>query len=193
MSEEPSFQELMHRLREGDQQAFTELVRRYAPAVRRALHVRLIDASLRRARDSEDLCQSVMLSFCMRAALGQYRPDSPDDLRKLLFTIARHKFLDHKRHEQAGRRDHRRLQPGDVADFPPAGRDPSPSQQAAFHELLDNARRLLTEEERRLADERRQGLAWDEIAARRGQSPDALRKKLHRAWERVLRQLGVDE
>src|SRR5579871_6142623 len=186
MSEEQSFLSLIHRLRQGEQDAFTELVRRYEPAIRRAIHVRLIDASLRRVRDSEDLCLSVLRSFCMRTALGQYSPESPEELRKLLFTMLNHKVQDHKRYEKAGRRDHRRNQPAEAGTVPLSDRQPTPSQEVALEELLEKARRLLSPEEQQLAEERREGLSWETIAERRQKSPEALRKQLDRARERVL-------
>src|SRR5262245_23610315 len=55
----PSFDELMRRVRAGDEQAAADLVRRYEPAIRRAVRVRLRDPQLRRLLDSIDICQSV--------------------------------------------------------------------------------------------------------------------------------------
>ena len=55
------------------------------------------------------------------------------------------------------------------------------------------ARGTLSEEERYLADQRGLGREWTDIAADRGQSPEALRKRLSRAIDRVARQLGLDE
>ena len=46
--------------------------------------------------------------------------------------------------------------------------------------------------ERLLLDLREQGQEWAEIAAARGASAEALRKKLGRAIERVARELGLD-
>jgi hypothetical protein len=43
MSDEPSYRELILRVRAGDQEAAAELVRRYEPAVRRVVRARLVD------------------------------------------------------------------------------------------------------------------------------------------------------
>src|SRR5438477_170286 len=72
-------------------------------------------------------------------------------------------------------------------------RDPSPSRQVAAEELLHEARRRLTEGERRLADFRADGRDWADIAAELGESPVVLRKRFSRALDRVTRELGLDE
>ena len=41
-----TFDELIRRVRAGDQDAATELVKRYVPAIRRAVRFRLADAQL---------------------------------------------------------------------------------------------------------------------------------------------------
>ncbi len=96
MSESPSspesFQTLIARVRSGDEQAAAELVRLYEPAIRRAARVRLLDTRLNRLLDSMDICQSVMASFFVRTALGQYELETPDQLLKLLATMTRNKL-----------------------------------------------------------------------------------------------------
>jgi RNA polymerase sigma-70 factor (ECF subfamily) len=51
----------------------------------------------------------------------------------------------------------------------------------------------LSEEERLLVELRQQGLDWASIASQRGSSPEALRKRLARAAERIARELGLGE
>ena len=79
MSEGASFGELIGRVRAGDALAAAEVVRRYEPALRRAVRARLRrDPRLCRLLDSVDVSQSVLASFFVRAALGQWgkRPRS---------------------------------------------------------------------------------------------------------------------
>ena len=78
-----------------------------------------------------------------------------------------------------------------LEDFPAPGS--SPSRQVAARELIQEARRRMTPEERRLLERRAQGLGWAEIAAELGGSPNALRVRLGRAVARITRQLGLDE
>src|SRR5271168_4832142 len=85
----PSFSEFIRRVRAGDELAAAELVEHYGPAIRRAVRVRLRDPRLHRLIESVDICQSVFASFFVRTALGQYDLDNPDQLLKLLTTIAR--------------------------------------------------------------------------------------------------------
>ena len=187
------FQDLMRRVRAGDADAATLLVRQYEPAVRRAVRIWMLNARLRRTIDSLDICQSVLASFFVRTALSQYHFDSPDQLIKLLVSMARNKLADQVRRERAGCRDSRRLEPGDVYQRELVGADPSPSQVAVARDLLEEFRRRMSAEERLLAEQRALGREWAEIAAGLGGRPDALRKKLDRALQRIARELGLDD
>src|SRR5438105_3109152 len=193
MSDDAISADLLKRLRAGDGAAAAELVRRYEPEIRRAVRVRLTDPRLRRVLDSIDICQSVLGHFFVRAAAGQIELDRPENLLRLLVTMARNKVLDHARRQQAARRDQRRIEGTDDNLAAVADPAPSPSQIAVGRELLERVRRELSDEERELADERALGRDWPEIAAARGATPDALRKKLTRALDRVARTLGLDE
>lgn len=194
MAEETTFEELMRRLRGGDGAAAEELVRRYEPAIRRVARVRLVDPRLQRLFDSMDICQSVFGSFFVHAALGDYELATPEQLLGLLVTMSRKKVIDKSRRAGAARRDYRRVSEGaDDREKHWAAAGPSPSQEVAGRELLSEFRRRLTDEERRLADQRAAGLNWNQIAAEQGGSPEALRKQLARAIERVSRELGLEE
>lgn len=194
MQPESSFADLIRRVRAGDAAAAAELVREYEPAIRRAVRLRLTDARLRTALDSMDVCQSVLANFFVRATAGQFELDEPGQLLRLLARMARNRLLDHARREQAGRRDRRRARPGDSEVFAGvADRGESPSQLVAGRELLDAFRQQLSDQERYLADQRARGREWADIAAEVGGSPEALRKQLERAIERVARRLGLEE
>ena len=71
------FREFIRRIRAGDEQAAVDLVRQYEPVIRTEVRMRLSDPRLYRTLDSMDICQSVLLSFFARAALGQYDLDRP--------------------------------------------------------------------------------------------------------------------
>lgn len=192
MPDSESFQALIGRMRAGDQRAAEELIRRYEPMVRRVARVRLVDTRLRRQLDTMDICQSVMGSFFVRAAMGQYELDTPEQLLRLLATMTRNKLANQANHHRAAVRDNRRIDPGGLEAGEIAGRDGSPSRQLAARELLDEAKRRLSEDERRLLDLRDEGREWAEIAALVNGSPEALRKKLARAIERVANEIGLD-
>src|SRR5262245_60759327 len=91
MAEDSDFAGFLGRLRTGDDEAASELVRRYESAVRLEVRIRLVDSRLRRILDTMDIYQSVLASFFVRAAAGQYELERPDQLVRLLVTIARNK------------------------------------------------------------------------------------------------------
>ena len=190
--EEPSFAEFIRRVRAGDERAAAELVERYEPAIRRAVRVRLRDPRLRRLIESVDICQSVLATFFVRAALGQYDLENPDQLLKLLATIARNKLAGQANREHADCRDQRRINPDAVIEecLAPGS---SPSHQVSNREIVQEARRRMTPKERAILARREQGLEWAEIAAEMGGSPDALRIRFSRAVARITRELGLDE
>jgi RNA polymerase sigma-70 factor (ECF subfamily) len=187
-----AFSDLIRRIRAGDAAAAAELVQRYEKEVRRAIRIRLTDPRLRRTLDSLDICQSVLGNFFVRAAAGQFDLDRPEQLGKLLVTMARNKLLDKVREQQADRRDGRRLEATGSVLAHIADRGDSPSQIVAGRELMEAAHRLLSAEERYLAEQRARNRGWNEIAAELGSSSEALRKQLARALDRVTRLLGLD-
>jgi RNA polymerase sigma-70 factor (ECF subfamily) len=191
MPQDDSFHDLIRRVRCGDDAAAAEVVQRYGAALRRAVRARLTDPNLRRLLDSMDVCQSVLASFFVRASAGQYALDTPGQLVRLLASMARHKLLGQAERLRAARRDCRR-QVGDWAAGEPADPGPQPPQLAAGRELLQEFRSRLSEEERRLADQRALGRSWADIAAEVGGNADALRMRLSRAADRVARELGLD-
>jgi RNA polymerase sigma factor (sigma-70 family) len=191
MSEAPSFPDLIRRVRAGDEAAAAELVRHYEPSVRRVVRFRL-DPRLRRLYDSLDICQIVLGQFFVHAAMGQFELETPEQLVKLLAVMARNQVHKEGRRQRAARRDHRRDTPGDLA-AEAAAAGASPSQEVAARDLLQEVRRRLSSEERRLVELRDAGRDWAAIAAEVGGNPEALRKKLARALSRALRGLGLDE
>lgn len=192
MAEDNTFLEFIHRIRSGDEDAATELVRRYEPLIRREVRLRLEDQRLSRLFDSVDVCQSVLCSFFVRAAAGQFDLEHPAQLVRLLATMARNKLVTAVHQQQRQRRDNRR-NAGDGELEAAMGQDPTPSRQVAGKELLELFRQRLTTEEREVADLRSQGYGWNEVAARVGGTPEARRKQLARAVERVALEMGIDE
>ena len=193
MPEPNSFADLLRRVRSGDPSAAEQLVKSYEPHIRRAVRIHLRDARLRRLLDGADVCQSVLASFFVRAASGQYELDTPEQLVRLLMSMARNKIASRGRKQEVVRREERDLDGSSSAegDFPAGG--VSPSVQVAGRDLLEEVRKRLSEEERFLVDQRALGREWADIAAERGGGAEALRKKHARALDRVAAELGLDE
>jgi RNA polymerase sigma factor (sigma-70 family) len=188
-----TFTGFMDRIRAGDQEAATELVRQYESLIRREVRLHLEDRRLYRVFDSMDVCQSVLGSFFLRAAAGQYDLERPEQLIKLLVTMTRNKLASAARRQHRQRRDQRR-EAGDAQEqlAQVADSGPGPGSVVSGQELLKLFRQGLSDEERQLADLRAEGLAWADIAARLGGTPEGRRMQLTRAIERMAQVLGLE-
>jgi RNA polymerase sigma factor (sigma-70 family) len=191
MSESASFPDFIRRLRAGDEQAAIDLVQRYERVIRCEARLRLTDPKLGRLLDSVDICQSVLASFFVRAAAGQYDLEQPKDLQRLLVRMAYNKVASQARRQSARPADQGRVETSNLDVLGTVGTDPS--RQIASRELLAEVRRRLNDEERQLADLRGQGRSWAEVAAELGGMPEARRKQLTRALDRVSQELGLEE
>jgi RNA polymerase sigma factor (sigma-70 family) len=186
-------QELIARVRRGDQDAAAELVRNYDPHVRRAIRIQLRDPRLRSAFDTSDICQSVMASFFARLSLGQYDLDQPSQLAALLARMARTKVATRARRADVTRRDARGQGVHTLAVRAVAANGPGPSDLVAGRDLLEQFLVRLTADERALSERRADGRSWSAIATELGGTPESLRKRLTRGLDRVACALGLDE
>lgn len=192
MSGENSFDELVRRVRAGDSAAAEEVVRRYEMAIRVAVRTRLSDPALRRQFDSMDICQSVLASFFLRAAAGQYDLHDPPQLVALLTKMAQNKLAMHARSEYRQRRDVRRALPlGDELAEPPH-KSPLPPEQVADRDLLQRAFQLMDPQVRQIADSRAAGAEWTDIATKLGGTADARRKQFRRAMNYIAQTLDIE-
>ena len=188
------FTEFIRRIRAGDAAAAVELVREFEPLIRREVRLHLEDRRLARLFDSLDICQSVLASFFIRTAAGQYNLESQSHLVNLLVTMARNKLASAARLHYRERRDTRRMSDrGGDSVARTVATDGDPGEIVADRELLDRFRQCLNDEERHLAEWRSDGVSWTEIAVRLGGTPDARRLQLSRAVDRAARELGLDE
>jgi RNA polymerase sigma factor (sigma-70 family) len=193
MSEENAFRDLLRRVRAGDSAAAEEFVRDYAPAIRRAVRVRMADERLRRAFDSVDICQSVLASFFARAALGQYELETQEQLLRLLITMARNKLVKEVRKQRAEKRDLRRVETAGLNAAEVADSSADPARLVGNREMHQEVMRRLPNRERALLQLRQQGYTWNEIAEQWGGKPNALRMSLQRSVQEVARGLGWGE
>lgn len=188
--------ELLGRVRTGDPAAAEDLVRTYEPELRRAIRVRLTDARLRRLVDSIDICQSVLAGFFVRTAAGQYDIQTPEELLKLLVTMARNRVIDWARRSQADRRDGRRnvsIQNADGSELQFESSQPGPASVLVNRDLLEQVRNRLNADELKLMEQRAEGQNWNDIAASTGEHANAVRMRLTRALDRVAEELGLEQ
>ena len=193
MTEDVDFAEFIARIRRGDQAAAAELVARYEPLIRREIRVQLDDQQLIRAFDSMDICQSVLASFFVRTAAGEYAFHSAAQLLRLLVNMAQNKLISAARREYRQRRDlRRRAAPASGKLEAVADKRQTPAEQIDQRELLDRIYGHLTPEELRISRLRTGGAAWNEIAAEMGGTAQSRRMQFSRALERVADTLGLD-
>src|SRR5262249_29472991 len=155
--------------------------------------IRMTDPRLARAYDASDICQSVLASFFARAACGQYDLTGPDDLVCLLLTMARNKVISKARRLRARPADGRVDEGVDVQALASAAAGDDPGRVALGRDLVEQVRRRLGAEERRIAELRGDGATWEEVAAAVGGTAEGRRKQLARALGRATRALGLDE
>jgi RNA polymerase sigma factor (sigma-70 family) len=192
MSDKSEFHSLMAGVRAGCPRAAEQLFREYEARVRRQVRTRLRDRRLSRLIDDADVCQSVLGCFFLRARLGEYDLDDPEDLIRLLTGMVRNQLAHWIRWLSAQRRDFRRATHLAAAVAVPTP-SPTPSQRVADAELLCEVRARLNEEERLVADLRGAGQSWAEITRELGGKGDARRMQLRRAASRVARELELQE
>jgi RNA polymerase sigma-70 factor (ECF subfamily) len=192
MTSVESFVELLNRVRRGDPDAASELVRQYELDIRIAVRTRLSDPALRRQFDSMDICQSVLASFFLRTAAGLYNLDDPGQLVALLMRMAQNKLAMHSRNHYRQRRDVRRVESFDNQQAPPADASPGPEQQVVDRELLDRAYQLMDPDIRQMAASRLQGAKWETIATQMGGTAGARRKQFLRAIDSIAHTLDIE-
>ena len=192
MTDVVSFIELLRQVRLGEPDAAYELVRQYELDIRIAVRARLSDPALRQQFDSMDICQSVLASFFLRAAAGQYDLHEPGQLVGLLTRMAQNKLAMHARSHHQQRRDVRRVKSiNDFAAVPP-DKYPGPYRQAVDRDLLSRAYELMDPDVRQMADCRIQGAKWEAIAAQLGGTAGARRKQYLRAMDRIVQTLEIE-
>lgn len=192
MAEPSPFPELLKRLRAGDAGAVREFVAAYEPFIRRSLRRRMARGPRYPIADSDDLCQSVLGSFLIRVAAGEYRLTEAADLERLLMTMVRNKVAAVARREGTGPIVRASPRPdSECSDDPSGDSIDDPARIVAARDALAEARRRLTRDDLVLLDRRQAGQSWEEIAEALGGSPTALRKQLSRALRVISDQLGL--
>jgi RNA polymerase sigma factor (sigma-70 family) len=186
------FQELLERVRAGDDAATSELFHRYEGDVKRVVRAMMRVEWIRRGADPSDIYQSVMASFFIRAALGQYEISSPSQLLALLKRIAKNKVAD------VARSPDRRMSVVSVSGPDRVGIEPvdpekGPASQIMWKDLFQKVRDRFTDDERRVSDLRMNGGSWQEVGAELGEEADAVRMRLVRALRRICREMNLEE
>ncbi|HTU16629.1 MAG TPA: sigma-70 family RNA polymerase sigma factor [Gemmataceae bacterium] len=166
----PSFQDLLHRLKSGDGEAAALLFDRFA---RRLIGLarRRLDDRVRVKVDADEVVNSVIRTFCRRAAERPFNLDGADDLWALLVEITLRKCGRWNRHFRTRKRDVRReqmpqpLSDSDCDNEPLDLAGPRPEDEAVLRETLERLLSGLDERARSVCEMRLQGYEIKEIAA----------------------------
>jgi RNA polymerase sigma-70 factor (ECF subfamily) len=187
------FEDLIRRVRAGDTDAATALVGQYESAVRVAVRARLFDPEMCRQFDSMDICQSVLASFFVRVAAGQFELHRPSQLVALLTKMAHNKLAWHVRYNLQQRRDIRRVHPDSAEALERHSSECDPARQVEAKELLEWTWQSMDFDLREIAARRLDGQSWAQVAAALGGTPAARRKQFERGLDEIAERLGIDE
>lgn len=99
--------------------------------------------------------------------MGKFEASRPEELVRLLRTIAERRVCDATRFWRAQRRDLRReADLGEVEEMQLATAGPTPSRTIAEQDLIATALTRLPEDTRQVTHWRQEGLGWEQIARR---------------------------
>jgi RNA polymerase sigma-70 factor (ECF subfamily) len=178
MSEDLPFEELMGRLRAGDQDAAAQVFHRFARRLIALARSRL-DKLVRPKVDPEDVVQSVFRSFFARHAEDPFDLNDWDSLWAVLTVVTVRKCGHRLDHLRAACRDVQREVPA-AAGWEVLAREPTPSQAALLTETLEQLMRALDDRDRQILTLSLQGLPPAAISAQVGYTERTVQRVLQR-------------
>ena len=161
--------ELLSRVRQGDEQAATDLFERYVERLIRLAQSRLC-AKLQRRVDAEDVVQSVYRSFFSHAQDGRYQLQRSGDLWRLLAAITVNKVRNQARHGRARKRavnaEESAVVCSSTLGISPEAvcHEPTPEELAVLLEEIENEMSGLSRLKRQIVQLRLQGVSNEEVA-----------------------------
>jgi RNA polymerase sigma-70 factor (ECF subfamily) len=197
MAEDASFDEVMQRLRAGDNEAARDVFQKYAHRLIGLARSRLGNL-MRQKVDPEDVVQSVFKSFFVRQADGRIDLEDWDGLWAMLTVITLRKCGHRVEFFRAACRDVRR-----EADKSPSphesgaaweavAREPTPSEAALLSDTLEQLLEPLDERERNMVVMSLQGFSIVEIAEEVHRSERTVQRVLEHVRKRLRRLRGEE-
>jgi RNA polymerase sigma-70 factor (ECF subfamily) len=188
MPPNPSFADLMARLRAGDPEAAQQVFQRFARRLIGLAGTRL-DGLLRQKVDPDDVMQSAFRSFFSRQADGQFELQSWDSLWALLAVITIRKCgRVSERYYSAARDVNREVAAGEddeTGEDPLClSREPTPAEAAILADMVESLMRLLSSRDRQIVSLSLQGYTPQEVGEKIGRSERTVQRVLKdvRAW-----------
>ena len=172
---------VFERIQSGDEDAAREVFDRYLTRLVALARSRLSE-KLARKVDADDIVQSALRSFFVRARDGQYAIERAGDLWALLASITKHKLLKKARHFGQQRGDagvEQRLPDAKCVDNNAAFSDPPSDEEAiALADEVEAMMRELEPMQREMLELRLQGKTIPEVAAAVERSERTVRRFL---------------
>jgi len=189
---EPSDEQLLRRIRSGDQDAATQLYTRYVTRLR-ALAQAKCSSTLARRLDADDIVQSVFRMFFQGVRKGFYDVPAGDDLWKLLLVMSLNKIRSKGAYHKAAKRDVRLTNTIDEADGSVENHMASGRQtQGLMEVVVKEALEHLEPRQREMVEMRVQGHEITEIARLTGRSKRTVERNLQEVRD-TLRNLLLQD
>jgi RNA polymerase sigma-70 factor, ECF subfamily len=184
-SAEPCDQSLVRMVRDGNDDAATELYERYARRVLGLVQSQSGPHLLAQV-EPEDIVQSIFKSVFRGVAAGAYDAPPSGTLWQLIAVIAVHKIRRNASKRVAAKRDNRRTESLQSIELDPANHQ---NDAAAVEVAIKEAIECLKPSEQEAVLLRVQGYGIEEIADRLGRSRRTIERQLQRAREILADQL----
>jgi RNA polymerase sigma-70 factor (ECF subfamily) len=197
-SDRGEFDDLLARLREGDQSAAALVVDRYTRRLVVLARANL-DRRILRKEDPEDVLQSVFQSFFRRCSLGQFQLDSREDLWALLVSLTLHKCGHLAHYFHGARRDIQReaQAPANLessaVELQELAREPSPVEAAMLAETLERLLAGLKPYQQEIVRRGLEGEGTAEIAEHLGVTRRSVQRVLQQVRKRLEEWRGEAE
>jgi RNA polymerase sigma-70 factor (ECF subfamily) len=184
-----SFQDLMARLRRGDDSAAATIFHRFTGRLT-ALARHHLDSRLRQKVDPEDVLQSAYKSFFCRQADGSRAPSDWNELWALLTVLTVRKCIRYRERFTAACRDVRveaAPPPGDssLSDWQFLDREPMPEEGVMLAEAVERLLQGLDDRDRDIVTLALQSYSAAEIGAQLNRP----RRTIYRVLERIQKRL----
>ena len=183
------FDDLMARVRSGDDAAETLVFRRFVHRLI-ALAARQFDSWMHKQADVENIVLSAYKSFFLRNQREEYDLAGWDALWSLLVIITLHKCTKRRKHLRAARRDLAREVPwpeqNERAPWLP-DRVPTPVEAAILTDTVETLFQTMTPDDRPIVEQILMGYTAQEVAVQLGCSERTVRRVRQRAQRRLER------
>ena len=189
----PNDETLLQQVRQGNQDAATQLYTRYVDRLR-ALAEAKCSANLARRLDAEDIVQSVFRLFFQGVRQGFYDVPAGEDLWKLLLVMALNKIRAKGAYHKAAKRDVRLTASVDTSDASVENHLKRSQQPQAFMEVVvKEALETLDPRQREMVELRVQGHDIAEIADKTGRSKRTVERNLQEVRNKLRNMLLQDQ